>query len=91
MTAGLLATDHNGSVLGHYSSAAGPGMAYTPYGYRAERSGLPTHLGFNGQRWDSSAGCYYLGAGRRVFSPVLMRFNRPDELSPFGVSWKGLP
>ena len=66
-------------------------MAYTPYGYRAERSGLPTHLGFNGQRWDSSTGCYHLGAGRRAFSPVWMRFNRPDELSPFGVSWKGLP
>jgi RHS repeat-associated protein len=83
-TAGLLATDHNGSVLGHYSSAARLEMAYTPYGYRAERSGLPTHLGFNGQRQDSLTGCYHLGAGRRVFSAVLMRFNRPDELSPFG-------
>ena len=80
----LLTTDQKGSVLGHYSNAAGLGMAYTPYGYRAERSGLPTHLGFNGQRRDSSTGYYHLGAGRRAFSPVLMRFNRPDELSPFG-------
>jgi RHS repeat-associated protein len=83
-TAGLLAPDHNGSVLGHYPSAARLRMAYTPYGYRAERSGLPAQLGFNGQRQDSLTGCYHLGAGRRVFSPVLMRFNRPDELSPFG-------
>ena len=82
--AGLLATDHSGSVLGHCSSDAGLGIAYTPYGYRVERSRLPTHLGFNGQRRDSSTGCYHLGAGRRAFSPVLMRFNRPDGLSPFG-------
>ena len=82
--AGLLTTDHNGSVLGFCSSATRLGMAYTPYGYRPARSGLPTHLGFNGQSPDSLTGSYHLGAGRRAFSPVLMRFNRPDELSPFG-------
>lgn len=42
--------------------------------------------GFNGQWLDPSSGYYLLGNGYRAFNPVLMRFNRPDNLSPFGAA-----
>jgi RHS repeat-associated protein len=41
-------------------------------------------LGFNGERPDPVTGHYLLGNGYRAFNPVLMRFNSPDSLSPFG-------
>jgi RHS repeat-associated protein len=41
-------------------------------------------LGFNGQRAEPVTGHYLLGNGYRAFNPVLMRFNSPDSLSPFG-------
>ncbi|KPX18521.1 RHS repeat-associated core domain-containing protein, partial [Pseudomonas syringae] len=40
--------------------------------------------GFTGQRVDPVTGHYLLGNGYRAFNPVLMRFNSPDSLSPFG-------
>lgn len=40
--------------------------------------------GFNGQWLDPLTGHYLLGNGYRAYNPVLMRFNRPDSLSPFG-------
>lgn len=33
---------------------------------------------------DSATGHYLLGNGYRAYNPVLMRFNRPDNLNPFG-------
>jgi RHS repeat-associated protein len=44
---------------------------------------LTSLLGFNGERPDSFTGHYLLGNGCRAFNPVLMRFNSPDNLSPF--------
>ena len=41
-------------------------------------------LGFNGERADLVTGHYLLGQGYRAYNPVLMRFNSPDNLSPFG-------
>lgn len=41
-------------------------------------------LGFNGQPRDPLTGHYLLGNGYRAFNPVLMRFNSPDNASPFG-------
>lgn len=41
-------------------------------------------LGFNGELCESLTGHYLLGNGYRAFNPVLMRFNSPDSLSPFG-------
>lgn len=41
-------------------------------------------LGFNGERKDPVSGVYHLGAGYRAYSPVLMRFNAADSISPFG-------
>lgn len=45
---------------------------------------LTSLLGFNGERSDPMTGHYLLGNGYRAFNPVLMRFNSPDSLSPFG-------
>lgn len=40
--------------------------------------------GFNGELPDLLTGHYLLGNGYRAYNPVLMRFNSPDSLSPFG-------
>ncbi|MEE1921811.1 RHS repeat-associated core domain-containing protein [Pseudomonas sp. 148P] len=42
-------------------------------------------LGFNGQLREPPQDWYHLGHGRRVYSPLLMRFHCPDDLSPFGA------
>ena len=80
----LLATDQQRSVL-NVLDATGPNpLAYTPYGHRPTENGLLSLLGFNGERPDPVTGHYLLGNGYRAFNPVLMRFNSPDSLSPFG-------
>ncbi|VVP42553.1 hypothetical protein PS862_04962 [Pseudomonas fluorescens] len=81
----LLVTDQQRSVL-QALKAERPRhpIAYSPYGHRSVDSGLLSLLGFNGERPDPVTGCYLLGNGYRAFNPVLMRFNSPDNLSPFG-------
>ncbi|WP_084614865.1 RHS repeat-associated core domain-containing protein [Pseudomonas batumici] len=80
----LLATDQQRSVL-HTLAPDGPrpGMAYSVYGHQPADNGLLSLLGFNGERLDRITGHYLLGNGYRVFNPVLMRFNSPDNRSPF--------
>lgn len=56
--------------------------AYSVYGYCSNRLGL---LNFNGERIDQISGFYILGNGYRAFSASLMRFNSPDNISPFSV------
>lgn len=80
----LLAMDQQRSVLHTLAGANAQRMAYTAYGHRSAESGLSSLLGFNGERPDAVTGHYLLGQGNRAFNPVLMRFNSPDELSPFG-------
>lgn len=81
----LLATDAQASVLSSLPSSANPSVHhYTPYGHRALVSSLPSVPGFNGEQPDPLTGHYLLGQGYRAFNPVLMRFNSPDNLSPFG-------
>jgi RHS repeat-associated protein len=81
----LLATDLQRSVLNTLKSGRQPQpIAYSPYGHRPAESGLSSLLGFNGERPDPVTGHYLLGNGYRAFNPVLMRFNSPDSLSPFG-------
>ncbi len=77
----LLGTDRQISVLHALSSEERQPLAYSPYGHRAQ--GGP-FSGFNGERADPVTGHYLLGNGYRAFNPVLMRFNSPDTLSPFG-------
>jgi len=84
MTATLLATDQQRSVL-HALDANEPNpLVYSPYGHRPRENGLLSLLGFNGERPDPVTGHYHLGNGYRQFNPVLMRFNSPDSWSPFG-------
>lgn len=80
----LIATDRPGSVLHALDTDRHPSFVYTPYGVR-QPAQAPLHLpGFNGERLDPVTGHYLLGNGVRAFNPVLMRFNSPDSLSPFG-------
>jgi RHS repeat-associated protein len=76
----LLMTDRQRSVLQTTDGES----AYTPYGHRTVNEGFPSLLGFNGQRSELVTERYLLGNGHRGFSPILMRFDRPDSLSPFG-------
>jgi len=81
----LLATDLQRSVLHTLKKGTQPQpIAYSPYGHRSPLGGLLSLLGFNGERPDPVTECYLLGNGYRAFNPVLMRFNSPDSLSPFG-------
>ena len=77
----LLGTDLQRSVLRSLSGAHQLTQAYTPYGHHRGQQGL---LGFNGEAPDPMTGHYLLGNGHRAYNPVLMRFNSPDTLSPFG-------
>lgn len=81
----LLATDLQRSVLNTLKQGVAPQpIAYSPYGHRPALGGLLSLLGFNGERPDPLTGHYLLGNGYRAFNPVLMRFNNPDNWSPFG-------
>ena len=80
----LLATDLQRSVLYTMSRAEQQAIAYSPYGHQATHHANNHLLGFNGERREPVTGHYLLGNGYRAFNPVLMRFNSPDSLSPFG-------
>lgn len=83
-TCTLLATDMQTSVLqGVSTDGTQQALAYTPYGHQKDLKTLPGLCGFNGERPDPLTGHYLLGQGYRAFNPVLMRFNSPDNLSPF--------
>ena len=82
--ASLLATDQMRSVLQATKENRHRSIAYSPYGHRPTGNSSLNLLGFNGERSDPITGHYLLGNGYRVFSPALMRFNSPDNISPFG-------
>ncbi|WP_122317666.1 RHS repeat-associated core domain-containing protein [Pseudomonas cichorii] len=77
----LAATDQHHSVLNTATSGQSTLIAYAPFGHREPIRHLP---GFNGEQPDPLTGHYLLGKGYRAYNPVLMRFNSPDSLSPFG-------
>ncbi|WP_433770256.1 RHS repeat-associated core domain-containing protein [Pseudomonas putida] len=82
----LLASDKQRSVNNAVKADQQPQpFAYSPYGHRHPVNGLFSLLGFTGERPDPVTGHYLLGNGHRAFNPVLMRFNSPDRLSPFGA------
>ncbi|PAM85452.1 MULTISPECIES: RHS repeat-associated core domain-containing protein [unclassified Pseudomonas] len=80
----LLGSDRLGSVLNEFNAAQRRHFAYTAYGHLRPGNTLPSLLGFKGVHPDPLTGCYMLGNGYRMFSPILMRFISPDSLSPFG-------
>ncbi|MBC3957942.1 RHS repeat-associated core domain-containing protein [Pseudomonas triticifolii] len=77
----LLTSDRQHSVLSASVAGDPASMAYTPYGHRERLASLP---GFNGEFADPVTNRYLLGNGYRAYSPILMRFNSPDSVSPFG-------
>ena len=83
-TVTLLTTDQQNTVLHGTSTVISQSLFYSPYGYCSPKSGILSSMGFNGERVDSVTGHYMLGQGYRAYNPVLMRFNSPDNMSPFG-------
>lgn len=80
----LLASDDLLSPLFSVSVHGRSKKTYTVYGFiPAEQQTV--RLGFSGACIDLLTGNYALGNGHRFFNPVLMRFNSPDSLSPFGA------
>ncbi len=74
--------DHAGTVFGMGGIAQD--LGYTAYGFfGAKYEAIESRTGFVGQLLDQASGSYLLGAGRRVYSPALMRFYSADTLSPF--------
>lgn len=80
----FIAGDRNDSLLWSRNKGASEGRLYSwsPWGNGNPVRGL---TGFNGERPDPLSGSYHLGNGYRAYNPVLMRFNCPDNLSPFGA------
>lgn len=80
----LTAGDRNDSLIWSKSNSHDEGKlhVWSPYGHGQPVDLLP---GFNGERADPVSGTYHLGNGYRAYNPVLMRFNCPDSLSPFGA------
>lgn len=79
----LLSTNRQCSVLHSVSFSNLHSQAFAPFGHhhiQERMNGLP---GFNGERSDPLTGHYHLGLGHRSYNPQLMRFNSPDQLSPF--------
>jgi RHS repeat-associated protein len=80
----LYISDARKTVLARVGvGAPGPAIIFNAYGWRRPTRSAPL-LGFNGQRAESMTDAYHLGHGHRVYSPVLMRFQAADQLSPFG-------
>ncbi|ELS40092.1 RHS repeat-associated core domain-containing protein [Pseudomonas syringae] len=80
----MIAGDRSNSVL-HVSEDGRPvDIAYTPFGHHQAGQTIADLPGFNGEQPDPLTGHYLLGNGYRAYNPVLMRFNSPDSMSPFG-------
>ncbi|EJN37230.1 RHS repeat-associated core domain protein-containing protein [Pseudomonas sp. GM84] len=79
----LLATDSNSSVLRYECLEDSGPRSYTAYGASEDKPLDTSGLAFNGERLDRLSSTYLLGNGYRCFSPSLMRFLSPDNLSPF--------
>ncbi|KAF4561081.1 hypothetical protein CMV24_27345 [Pseudomonas plecoglossicida] len=58
------------------------GDGYTAYGYQVSVQN-ESFTGFNGEPRDTFLRWYFLGGGKRIYSPVLMRFLSVDMVSPF--------
>lgn len=81
----LLSTNRQCSVLHSVRPSNVHTQAFTPFGHHHIAQGMSGLPGFNGERPDPLTGHYHLGKGHRAYNPHLMRFNSPDQLSPFGA------
>ncbi|PHM74691.1 RHS repeat-associated core domain-containing protein [Xenorhabdus kozodoii] len=81
----LLGTDGHSVLVSHPDEGDETRYRYSPYGQQADTEHNPDIPAYNSERFDPVAGAYHLGSGYRAYNPVLMRFNAPDSLSPFGA------
>ncbi len=80
----LLETDAQGSCIGLAKTTGHlVDIAYSPYGNDNYANDTALYTRFVGEALLPLARGYSLGMGHRVFYPSLMRFTRPDALSPF--------
>lgn len=77
----LLAVDHKQTPQMVYSGTKLTAVSLGPFGFGTANESQP--VGYNGEHLDPKTGGYLLGAGRRCYSPSLMRFNSYDARSPF--------
>lgn len=77
----LIATEANGSNI--QTLKGSEHHTYSAYGYASTLPSPESETGFTSQRMDPATRNYLLGTGYRVYSPFLMRFHAPDDLSPF--------
>ena len=78
----LFAVDAMRTVIAGSAELSFAKMCYQAYGLSSPQPSIVP--GFNGESRDAVTGCYLLGAGYRLYSPVMMRFCSPDSSSPFG-------
>ena len=81
-SASLLQTDGANTVLAAHTHGQRTSQAYSSYGFSPVQTILAM-IGFTGEWRDKQTGCYPLGKGHRLFSPLLCRLAAPDVLSPF--------
>lgn len=75
----LLSDRHNSALCALISPTP---RTYTPFGYTPDAiKGFL--IAFNGEPLEQRNRHYLLGNGYRAYNPILMRFNSPDNLSPF--------
>lgn len=79
----LKTTDGQSSVLHTQFALRSDVFNYTPYGHHDSSISQVGLLRFVGERPEGVTGHYLLGNGYRAFNPAVMRFNTPDNLSPF--------
>lgn len=79
----IMTVNNTNTVTSEFGHTGKTQFAYTPYGRRPGESKSNNPFAFNGEQLDTTTGCYFLGNGYRLFSPILRRFFSPDNLSPF--------
>lgn len=84
VTTVLIATNHSQTVIAEYTGMLN-GIACDLYGVQSAEQPPQSRQGFNGELRETLLEGYALGAGYRVYSPLLRRFHAMDELSPFGA------
>ncbi|WP_314419432.1 RHS repeat-associated core domain-containing protein [Pseudescherichia vulneris] len=80
----LLGVNQNNSTQLAYDGSNQQVNLYSAFG-SGNNSANSTFPGYNGERQDPLTGVSHLGNGYRAYNPILMRFNCPDNESPFGV------
>jgi len=81
----LIATDGTGTTLQAHAAANKENHAYTAHGHTSTLPSQLSSLGYNGEYLETKTKSYLLGLGYRSYSPTLMRFNSPDNMSPFSA------